>query len=60
MVAAYLKDMFGTRYNVTRGVPDATMYSMAGLLVVGLLCNLYVRAVHERHHMQSETTRAAA
>jgi hypothetical protein len=36
------------------------MYIMAGLLVVGLLCNLYVRAVHERHHMQSETARAAA
>jgi len=52
-------------YNVTHGVPkaqayNATMYIMAGLLVVGLLCNLYVRAVHERHHMRSETARAAA
>ena len=52
-------------YNVTHGVPkaqayNATMYIMAGLLVVGLLCNFYVRAVHERHHMQSETARAAA
>jgi hypothetical protein len=52
-------------YNVTHGVPkaqayNATMYIMAGLLVVGLLCNLYVRAVHERHHMQTETARAAA
>jgi MFS family permease len=52
-------------YNVTHGVPkaqayNATMYIMAGLLVVGLLCNLYVRAVHERHHMQTEAARAAA
>ena len=52
-------------YNVTRGVPTAqaynsTMYIMAGLLVVGFVCNLYVRPVHERHHMQSETVPAAA
>jgi hypothetical protein len=52
-------------YNVAHGVPkaqayNATMYIMAGLLVVGLLCNLYVRAVHDRHHMQPETARAAA
>jgi MFS family permease len=52
-------------YNVTHGVPkaqayNATMYIMAGLLVVGFLCNLYVRAVHERHHRQTETARAAA
>jgi hypothetical protein len=52
-------------YNVTHGVPkaqayNATMYIMAGLLVVGLLCNLYVRAVHERHHMQAETETARA
>jgi MFS family permease len=52
-------------YNVTHGVPkaqayNATMYIMAGLLVVGFLCNLYVRAVHERRHMQTETARAAA
>jgi MFS family permease len=52
-------------YNVTHGVPkaqayNATMYIMAGLLVIGLLCNLYIVAVHERHHMQPETARAAA
>jgi len=27
---------------------------MAGLLVVGLLCNLLIRPVHERHHMSEE------
>jgi MFS family permease len=43
-------------YNVTHGVPKAqayntTMYIMAGLLVVGFLANLCVRAVDKRHHM---------
>jgi MFS family permease len=46
-------------YNVTHGVPKAqaynvTMYIMAGLLVIGFLCNLMVKAVHERHHMKPE------
>ena len=27
------------------------MYLMAALLVVGFLCNLAIRAVHDRHHM---------
>jgi MFS family permease len=44
------------QYEVDHGIPTAqaynfTMYLMAGLLVVGLLCNLMVTAVHERHHM---------
>jgi hypothetical protein len=30
---------------------NLTMYLMAGLLVVGFLCNLFIRPVHERHHM---------
>jgi hypothetical protein len=30
------------------------MYIMAGLLVVGFLCNLMIRAVHERHHMSQD------
>ena len=30
---------------------NVTMYLMAVLLVVGFLCNLFIRAVHERHHM---------
>jgi len=47
-------------YNVTHGVPKAqayntTMYIMAGLLVVGFLANLRVKAVDKRHHMKAET-----
>ena len=39
-----------------RGVPAAqaynvTMYILAALLVVGFVCNLMVRPVHERHYM---------
>jgi MFS family permease len=39
-----------------RGVPPAqayniTMYLLAALLVVGAVCNLMVRPVHERHYM---------
>jgi MFS family permease len=44
------------QYQVDHGVPKAqaynfTMYIMAGLLVIGLLSNLLVSAVKERHHM---------
>ncbi len=44
------------QYEIAHGVPEAdaynvTMYLMAGLLVVGFFCNLFVRAVHQRHHM---------
>jgi hypothetical protein len=51
--------------NVTHGVPKAqaynvTMYIMAGLLVVGFLCNLFVKAVHHRFHMKSEGDTALA
>jgi MFS family permease len=46
-------------YNVTHGVPKAqaynvTMYIMAGLLVIGFICNLLVKAVNERFHMQPD------
>ncbi len=46
-------------YNVTHGVPKAqaynvTMYIMAGLLVIGFICNLLVKAVHQRYHMAPE------
>lgn len=46
-------------YNVTHGVPKAqayntTMYIMAGLLVLGFICNLFVKAVHARYHMKAE------
>jgi MFS family permease len=45
-------------YNVTHGVAKAqaynvTMYVMAALLVVGLICNAFIKAVHERHHMRA-------
>ena len=30
------------------------MYVMAALLVVGFFCNLFIQAVHERHHMPHE------
>ena len=29
------------------------MYLMAGLLVVGFICNFFIKAVHERHHMKA-------
>jgi len=45
-------------YNVTHGVAPAqaynvTMYLMAGLLVIGFFCNVFVRSVHERFHMRA-------
>jgi MFS family permease len=45
-------------YQINNGVPKAqayntTMYIMAGLLVIGFICNALVKAVHERHHMKS-------
>jgi MFS family permease len=43
-------------YNVTHGIAKAqaynvTMYVMAALLLIGLICNLCVQAVNKRHHM---------
>jgi MFS family permease len=50
-------------YNVTHGVAKAqaynvTMYVMAGLLVVGFICNYFVTAVHERYHMKRREAEA--
>jgi MFS family permease len=47
------------QYQIDHGVAKAqayntTMYIMAGLLVVGLLCNLLVRPVAERFHMKPD------
>ena len=47
------------QYNITHGVPKAdaynvTMYIMAGLLLIGFLCNLFIKAVHQRFHMQPD------
>ncbi|MDE2599514.1 MAG: OFA family MFS transporter [Rhodocyclaceae bacterium] len=46
-------------YQVAHGVAKAdaytdTMYIMAVLLVVGLICNLLVRPVHAKHHMSQK------
>jgi len=46
-------------YQINNGVPkhdayDTTMYIMAGLLVIGFICNACIKAVHERHHMKAE------
>ena len=50
-------------YEIARGVPKAdaynlTMYLMAALLVIGFFCNLFIRPVHERHHMPAAQERA--
>ena len=49
----YLRD-----FQISQGVAPAdayslTMYIMAALLLVGLLCNLAVRKIHERHLMKT-------
>ena len=51
-------------YNITHGVAPAqayniTMYVMAGLLVIGFICNAFVRAVDPRHYLK-ETERGGA
>jgi MFS family permease len=53
-------------YQIDHGVPKAqayntTMYVMAGLLVIGFICNFMIKAVHDRFHMkENETERAVA
>jgi MFS family permease len=47
------------QYNVDHGIPKAqaynvTMYVLAALLVIGFISNLFIRAVHERHHMAEQ------
>ena len=46
-------------YQIDQGVPNAqaynvTMYILAGLLVIGLICNLLVRPVDERYYMRQD------
>ena len=46
-------------YQLAQGVPkaqayDVTMYVLAGLLVVGFLCNLMIRPVDAKHFMSDE------
>ena len=50
------------KYNVAHGVPKAqayntTMYIMAGLLVIGFICNCFVRPVDPRFHMKAKDNR---
>jgi MFS family permease len=50
------------QYQIDHGVAKAgaywtTMYVMASLLVIGLICNLLIRPVDKRHHIE---TRSAA
>jgi len=52
------------QYQIEHGVPKAqayniTMYIMAGLLVIGFLCNLFIKAVHHRFHMKEEESALA-
>ena len=52
-------------YNVAHGVAKAeayniTMYVMAVLLVIGFICNYFVTAVHQRHHMKLREVQATA
>jgi len=47
---------FVREYQISHGVPkaqayDVTMYVLAGLLVLGLVCNLLVRPIADRHFM---------
>jgi len=56
VIVNYLRE-----YNVTHGVPKAqaynnTMYIMAGLLVIGFICNFLVKAVDARFHMKADRT----
>jgi len=51
-------------YQIDRGVPAAqaynvTMYVLAGMLVIGLICNLMVKPVDPRYHMTAEELAAA-
>jgi MFS family permease len=57
VIVNYLRE-----YNITHGVPKAqaynnTMYIMAGLLVIGFICNFFVKAVAARYHMADNDAR---
>jgi MFS family permease len=50
-------------YELKHGVPKAqtysvTMYIMCALLLIGFICNFFMRPVHERHHYR-ETARVS-
>ncbi|MGJ0514409.1 MAG: L-lactate MFS transporter [Methylomicrobium sp.] len=46
-------------FQIEQGVAKAdaynvTMYIMAGILVVGFICNMLIRPVHEKHHLRHD------
>ncbi|MCQ8129579.1 L-lactate MFS transporter [Methylomonas rivi] len=46
-------------YQINQGVAKAdaynvTMYIMASILVLGFICNLLIKPVHEKHHMKHD------
>lgn len=50
----YIRD-----YQLKMGIPQSdvyiyTMYVMAGLLIIGFICNFFIRPVGAKHHMKSE------
>jgi MFS family permease len=52
-------------YNVAHGIAKAeayniTMYVMAVLLVIGFICNVFVTAVNQKHHMKLREAEASA
>jgi hypothetical protein len=52
-------------YQKEHGVPkseayNSTLYIMAGILLVGLICNLLVRQVDPRHHMAEDKPSGSA
>ena len=52
-------------YNITHGVVAAqayniTMYVMAGLLVIGFICNALIKAVDQRHYIKTPEREATA
>jgi hypothetical protein len=54
------------QYQIDHGIPKAqayntTMYIMAGLLVIGFICNFMIKAVNARYHMKdNEAERATS
>ncbi|HEX4378039.1 MAG TPA: OFA family MFS transporter [Steroidobacteraceae bacterium] len=60
LLISYIRD-----YQIDHGVRGAqiynvTMYLLAALLVGGLVCNLLVGAVHQRHHMADSAAYGAS
>ncbi|MGY6276959.1 L-lactate MFS transporter [Methylomonas sp. MgM2] len=46
-------------FQIEQGIAKAeaynvTMYIMAGILVLGFICNLLIKPVHEKHHMKHD------